>query len=214
MLQALNVDKTYKQNIQALNQASLTMNSGELVSIHGASGCGKTTFLLCCGGLLKPQAGTVQINQTDIYQLSHNQRAAFRAQHIGFVFQQFHLIPYLTAKQNILTADLGSAQENAEKRADELLELIGLNDRASHKPAELSAGQNQRIAVARALFHKPALILADEPTGNLDPESGAGVLDLLKQCSEKTAVLVVSHDERLQTVATRSYHMQNGALSE
>ena len=199
-------------NIKALDHVDLFLETGKLASIQGPSGCGKTTLLLCAGGLLKPSSGTVQINDTDIYSLNQNQRAAFRAQHIGFVFQQFHLIPYLTARQNILAAGLANKTANNEQRADELLNACGLSNRASHKPDALSAGQCQRIAFARAIFHKPSLLLADEPTGNLDPEASEIILNLIKDYATEHAVLIASHSKRVEKFSDCNFKISNAQI--
>ena len=212
MLHIEQVSKRYG-SITALDAASLSVASGTLSCVHGPSGCGKTTLLLCCAGLLQADSGTIHIQEQPVHSMSQQQRTAFRAAHIGFVFQQFHLIPYLTARQNILAAGLGLNKKCDEQRADELLNYIGLEQRAAHKPHEMSAGQCQRIALARALFHRPAVILADEPTGNLDPNTGAEIIDLLLDYAKHAAILVASHDQHIADKATTCLQMEHGRIN-
>ena len=186
--------------------------AGELVALRGPSGCGKSTLLMAAGGLLEPTSGSVEINGTDLYSLGQDGRAQFRAENIGFVFQQFHLIPYLDVRDNILAASLATARAEGE-RVDELLEIFGLQQRAHHVPAALSTGEKQRTAMARALLNNPKLILADEPTGNLDKDNAEALLEQLSGFSGKGgAVLLVTHDARVDDHAGRTIEISDGNL--
>lgn len=183
-------------DVPALTDISFAVNAGQLKIVQGPSGCGKTTLLLSIGGLLAPDSGRVCVNKQDVHGLSAEARACLRATHIGFVFQQFHLVPYLSVRENILAATLGGhANGPADERASELMQRFGLSARARHLPAELSTGERQRTALARALLNRPKLLLADEPTGNLDAENAARVWECLQSfAQEGGAVLVVTHD--------------------
>jgi ABC-type lipoprotein export system ATPase subunit len=167
---------------------------------------------MAAGGLLEPTSGSVQVNETDLYQLSGDGRALFRAANIGFVFQQFHLIPYLDVRDNILAASLATGSGD-EERADELLEHFGLAHRARHVPAALSTGEKQRTAMARALFNQPGLILADEPTGNLDRDHAEGLLEQLSSFTgDGGAVLLVTHDARVEEHTDRTVEIEEGRI--
>jgi putative ABC transport system ATP-binding protein len=179
MLEFKNITKLYtkdEQKIFALDDFSLTINKGEFVAIQGPSGCGKTTLLLAAGGLLKPDQGEIIINDNNVYNLSIEKRALFRAQNIGFVFQQYHLIPYLNVIENIKVPALAQKLKVDEKKVTDLIQLLGLEKRINHTPAELSAGEKQRTALARALLFNPAVLLADEITGNLDEQNAEIVM--------------------------------------
>jgi ABC-type lipoprotein export system ATPase subunit len=207
MLEIEQLGKTYHKGavtITPLRDLALTVRAGEFVAVHGPSGCGKTTLLLIAGGLLHPDAGTVRVDGQDLYRLSAEARAAFRAAHIGFVFQQFHLIPYLTVLENVLAPAVAVPVPEPSKRALDLLEQFGLGHRVRHLPAELSTGERQRTALARALLHRPKLLLADEPTGNLDEDNGRIVLGYLADYARQGgAVLLVTHDRRAAELAHR-----------
>lgn len=217
MLRLDRVTKTYsssKLQVKAIGTISLAVEAGEAVAIRGPSGSGKTTLLLVGGALLRPTGGTVRITGIDPYELSANRRSTFRAQNIGFVFQQFHLVPYLNVLQNILAADVPTRQPDARQRAHELIEHFRLEHRVHHVPAELSVGERQRVALARALFNKPKLMLADEPTGNLDPDNAAIVLDALREyADEGGAVLMVTHDPNAASRAHRIMLLDHGELT-
>jgi putative ABC transport system ATP-binding protein len=217
MLTLDRVSKTYRKGrtaVEAMQAVSLRVAPGEFVAVMGPSGCGKSTLLLASGTLLSPDAGTVRIRETDPYALAPNRRAAFRAGHVGFLFQQFHLIPYLSARDNVLVAAVSLAGPQARRRADELLERFGLRARAAHVPSELSVGERQRIGLARALLAQPPLLLADEPTGNLDEASGQIVLEALAQFAvQGGAVLMVTHDPRAAALAARVVRMDRGRLA-
>jgi len=214
LLKFNDVSKTYTGNdreVRALDGVCLDLNAGQFVAVRGASGCGKSTLLLTAGGLLKPGSGKVAVNDTSLYDLSPEQRARFRAQAIGFVFQQFHLVPYLSVIDNVLAATLAAPIKNARQRAESLLTQFNLDGRAHHVPAELSTGERQRTALARALMHQPQLLLADEPTGNLDPENAQAVLDALREFAKAGgAVLLVTHDDRSADAADKVMHMDVG----
>ncbi len=181
--------------VVALAGISLTVAAGEFVAVQGPSGCGKSTLLLAAGGLLRPDGGTVSVAGKDPYALTAEARAAFRATHIGFVFQQFHLVPYLSVLDNVLTPALAMPGEGALERAGELIAQFGLQDRQHHLPEQLSVGERQRAALARALLNRPELLLADEPTGNLDKDNANVVLDALARFARAGgAVLLVTHD--------------------
>jgi len=216
MLKIEEVTKTYhtkKADVSAVRAISLAVETGEAVAIRGPSGCGKTTLLLMAGALLRPTSGRVQVAGKDPYELSANERSKFRAEHIGFVFQQFHLVPYLNVLQNVLTANVPTCRPQAEQRAVALVDQFGLGDRAHHVPAELSVGEKQRVALARALFNQPRLLLADEPTGNLDPENATVVLDALRSfAADGGAVLMVTHDPAAAERASRELQLGCGQL--
>jgi ABC-type lipoprotein export system ATPase subunit len=201
--------------VHALHDVSLKVESGEFVAVQGPSGSGKTTLLLIAGGLLHPDEGNVFVDGSNPYELRQNSRSALRAAHVGFVFQQFHLVPYLTVLQNVLAASVAKPQAGAPDRAKELLHKLDLEHRTHHVPSQLSTGEQQRTALARALLNDPKLILADEPTGNLDEESGRVVLEsLAKLAGDGKAVLMVGHDGRASTFAGRIRELRNGRFSE
>jgi ABC-type lipoprotein export system ATPase subunit len=216
MLKIENVTRTWRgpQDVRALAGVSLEVRPGEFVAVHGPSGCGKTTLLLVAGGLLAPDAGRVEIGGEDLYALPPERRARVRAGRIGFVFQQFHLLPYLDVLENVLAPTLALRSDGAEGRAKELLERLGLGPRARHKPNELSAGEQQRTALARALLNRPGLLLADEPTGNLDEAAAEEVLRRLEEFARGGgAVLLVTHNPKAVARAARAVHMENGAFA-
>ena len=216
MLKMQEVTKTYtgaQKPLDAVHRITLDIQCKEAVAIRGPSGCGKTTLLLIAGTLLRPTEGQVIIGNVEPYHLSAEERSKFRAQHIGFVFQQFHLIPYLNVLQNILTANVPRKHPRAQQRAQELIEQFGLGPRLHHVPAQLSVGEKQRVALARAMFHRPTLLLADEPTGNLDPENAATVLDALRDyADEGAAVLMVTHNPAAAQRAHRVVSMRDGRI--
>ena len=197
MLNLNSISKTYRKNgatVQALAPINLNVDAGELVAVQGPSGSGKTTLLLIAGGLLHPDAGSVFISDMDVYALNPDSRSEFRSHWIGFVFQQYHLIPYLNVLENILAPTLAQSA-NKKDRALELVQQFGLEHRKDHLPGELSAGEKQRTALARALLFKPKLLLADEITGNLDAANAGIVIDALKFfAADGGAVLLVTHD--------------------
>jgi len=253
VLEIRNLSKRYAHAdgpVDALVDVSLSVAAGEFVSVQGPSGCGKSTLLLAGGGLLAGDAGQVLIDGQDPYALAPDARAALRARRVGFVFQQFHLVPYLSVLDNVLSPSLALAEkkgtgyifarpgeqvacqtEKSEKsslspfsaveracpepveRARMLIEHFGLGQRIAHKPSELSTGERQRTALARALLNEPGLILADEPTGNLDADSGRAVLEYLAEfAGQGGGVLLVTHDDRAACYAMRTVKMQSGRI--
>jgi putative ABC transport system ATP-binding protein len=212
------VSKSYKhrgQLVTALDDASLEITPGDYVAVVGPSGSGKSTLLLMLGGMLSPSSGRVFLNGRSLYDLSPNERAAIRRQKVGFVFQTFNLVPYLTALENV-QIPLYLAGHDAVtqgERATALLQRVGLQDRLDHKPSELSIGQQQRVALARVLANDPELILADEPTGNLDPDTSTQVLGLLEELNrEGRTVVMVTHDPRAAARAKRTLRLQAGRI--
>jgi len=207
MLQIDHLCKEYRvggQVIRAVDDVSLSVQVGEFVALVGKSGCGKTTLLLSAGALLRPDSGRVTVAGQDVYALGSGSRAAFRAANIGFVFQQFHLVPYLTVLQNVLCPSLATPIEHAQEKARALLEQMGLGHRLAHTPAQLSTGERQRVALARAVLPQPKLILADEPTGNLDDVSARMVIDALANfATGGKCVLIVTHDKEVAARAKR-----------
>ena len=202
-------------SVTAVNDMSLEIASGEFVAMGGSSGCGKSTILLIAGGLLRPDQGELEIMGTRPYEVDSTRRASIRSQYIGFVFQQFHLVPYLDALDNVLAPTLARSLPDAEDKAMALLEKFGLTERRHHVPSALSVGEQQRVALARALLLEPKLLLADEPTGNLDPENTDSILDhLVAFAKEGGAVLMVTHDDLAANRASRSIRMEKGSIVE
>jgi ABC-type lipoprotein export system ATPase subunit len=220
MLNLNRVSKTYHTTsgtVAAVDQVNLTLKAGQYVAVQGSSGCGKSTLLLIAGGLLAPDDGDVRIDDTDPYALNANTRSALRAEKIGFVFQQFHLIPYLSVFENIISPAIASGRSPVEsaERGRELLNQFGLEPRKDHTPNELSSGERQRVAMARALFNDPKLLLADEPTGNLDPDNAAMVLSHLKSFAQNGgAVLLVTHDNSAAAEAEQIIRLNNGQVEK
>jgi ABC-type lipoprotein export system ATPase subunit len=217
VLQLDHVGKKYQrgdEQVQVLVDVDFTLDAGEFVVVTGPSGAGKSTLLHIAGGLDAPDTGTVAVAGQDVWAMSASARAAFRRRNLGFVFQFFNLVPMLSAVENVslpLVLD-GMSTRSADARGKELLQRVGLGDRAGHRPAELSGGQMQRVAVARALVARPSIILADEPTGNLDSHSSTEVLDLLRSLSEEhgTAVVMVTHDQVAASYGSREVHLVDG----
>jgi len=211
------VSRTYpgRPPVRALRGVGLRIDAGELVGIVGPSGSGKTTLLNILGTLDRADGGTVRIDGYDVGTLSDRQLSALRAHRIGFVFQQFFLSPGVTALDNVADGLLYTGEPLTQRRARarETLERVGLAGRAHHRPNELSGGQNQRVAVARALVGRPSLLLADEPTGALDSESGAGVLDLLNELHQSgTTIVVITHDHEVAGLLPRQIHIRDGRI--
>ncbi len=213
------VSKSYyrgAEEIHALRNVTLTIEEGSFIVITGPSGSGKSTLLHVAASLDMPNKGTVFFREEDIFSFTNREQARFRRQNLGFVFQFFNLIPTLNAIQNTSLPLLldGVSKRNADARAEELLSSLGMEDRLQHKPHEMSGGQMQRVAVARALIANPALILADEPTGNLDSESGAEVLALLKKAAKDhgAAVALVTHDTEAAEIGDRRISIQDGRV--
>ncbi len=219
-LTANNLAKSYptrSEPLVVLRDVSLTMEAGQNAAIVGPSGSGKSTLLHILGTLDAPTSGQVQLLGTDPFALKEVELAAFRNRHIGFVFQEHYLLPQLTVLENVLIPALANSKPNEEtqKRAKELLQRVGLQERLSHRPAELSGGERQRVAVARALLNKPALVLADEPTGSLDRTSALKVGQLLLelQAAEKAMLIVVTHSSEIAALFERRFEINEGRLS-
>lgn len=204
-----------KGKVVALNDVSMSLAPGELLAVRGPSGCGKSTLLLTAAGLLKPDSGKVLYQErNNPYDLTPDKRSRLRAELIGFVFQQYHLIPYLTVKENIVTPSLIVAVDDPDTLAHELIRKFGLEARIDHVPSQLSTGERQRTALARALFNNPQVIMADEPTGNLDDDNADIVMNHLRSyVGEGGIVLLVTHSARAADYATRTLNMKNGSIS-
>ena len=219
IIQAQQVKKVYRNGllrVEALNGINMQVEEGEMVAIMGPSGCGKTTLLNCLSGLDTIDEGNVFIKGDNLRDLSDNERTAYRARHMGFIFQDFNLLPVLSAVENVELPMLVSRVpgKKARKRALEMLDRVGLSDRARHRPAELSGGQRQRVTVARALTNDPAIVWADEPTGNLDSETAEDIMSLicrLNRENEQTFV-IVTHDIEVGKLANRIFTMRDGEI--
>ena len=215
MIEIENINKSYG-SLQVLRDVCVDIHQGEVVSIVGPSGAGKTTLLQIIGTLDRPDSGSIIFNGTDVLKLKGRELAHFRNRNIGFVFQFHQLLPEFTALENIAMPALlgGTKQSEAYKRAGELLQYMGLSERINHKPAQLSGGESQRVAVARALINNPSVILADEPSGSLDSQNKRELHDLffrLRSEMNQTFV-IVTHDEQLAQQADRVLHMRDGAI--
>jgi putative ABC transport system ATP-binding protein len=218
MLNMQSVSKSYRhrgKTVTALDNVSIEIPKGDFVAVVGPSGSGKSTFLLMFGGMLSPASGNVLVDGQSLYDLSPERRATVRREKIGFVFQTFNLVPYLTALDNVqIPLFLAKLPEKEQKeRAAALLDRVGLGDRLDHKPSELSVGQQQRVALARMLANDPPIILADEPTGNLDPETSQAILDFLEEANgEGRTIVMVTHDMRAAGTARRTLRLVNGSI--
>lgn len=200
--------------VRSLDNLDLRIDSGQFVIVRGPSGCGKTTLLMILGAMLRPSSGRVEFEGRDLYAMSRRDRAAFRANNIGFIFQMFHLVPYLTILENVLMASSKTdTQSERIERARLLLKELGLHERTHHVPNELSAGERQRTAIARALLNQPRLVLADEPTGNLDPQNAAEVFRHLSAFHRSGGtVIVVTHGSMGDEFADRHIELRDGFL--
>ena len=215
MIEVKGIHKSFG-TLEVLKGIDLTINKGEVVSIVGPSGAGKTTLLQVIGTLYKPDSGTLTISGQDVLRLGRKQLARFRNEHIGFVFQFHQLLPEFTAEENVMIPALIARRPKAEaqRRAAELLEMLGLADRADHKPTELSGGENQRVAVARALMNHPDVILADEPSGSLDSHNKEELHKLFFELRDKLGqtFVIVTHDEDLAKLTDRTIHLADGRV--
>ncbi|MBQ2199139.1 MAG: ABC transporter ATP-binding protein [Bacteroidaceae bacterium] len=215
MITLRNITKSFG-TLQVLKGIDLQIEKGEVVSIVGPSGAGKTTLLQIMGTLDTPDTGSVLIGDTDVTQLSQKEMARFRNQHLGFVFQFHQLLPEFTALENVMIPALiaNRSQKETKERAKELLDFLGLSDRAEHKPNELSGGEKQRVAVARALMNKPSVILADEPSGSLDSKNKAELHQLFFDLRDQLGqtFVIVTHDEALAVLTDRTIHLKDGMI--
>lgn len=218
VLDAQNIQKSFtdgKSTVDVIKGISLQVNAGEFVSIVGSSGSGKSTLLHVLGGLERPTSGIVNLNGKRFDNLGEAERGFLRNEHLGFVYQFHHLLPEFTALENIsmpLMLRKGAEFKQVKQRAEYLLERVGLSHRMTHKPGELSGGERQRVALARALVTQPKLMMADEPTGNLDRKTASSIFELLTDLRQEfnMAMLIVTHDEQLAKEADRILHMQDG----
>lgn len=219
VVQAVDVERTYRMQgvpIHALRGVSLDVGEGDFVALVGPSGSGKSTLLHVLGGVDVPDAGTVVADGTDLSTLGDRELTRHRLEHVGLVFQRFHLLPMLTATENveIPLAEIGLSRADRRQRARDLLDRVGLGDRLKHRPGELSGGQRQRVAIARALANRPSLLLADEPTGELDGETSRGILELFESLAVSgTAIVVATHDLKLAAAAGRQMKMVDGRIN-
>lgn len=217
ILKVQNLTKKYGKKdteVVALDNVSFSVNKGEFVAIIGASGSGKSTLLHLIGGVDKPTSGKVFIDGTDIYALNNDNLAIFRRRQIGLIYQFYNLIPILNVKENItLPCDL-DGQKVDEKHLNEILYILGLEKRVDHLPNELSGGQQQRVSIGRAIINNPSIVLADEPTGNLDSKASKEIIDLLKLSNKKynQTLIVITHDEKIALEADRIITIQDGKL--
>ncbi|MEO6392947.1 MAG: ABC transporter ATP-binding protein [Pyrinomonadaceae bacterium] len=219
ILQAENLEKVYRVgrvDVPALRGVSLSVEEGEFVAIMGPSGCGKSTMLHLLGGLLSPTRGTITIDDEDLTAATDARRTDIRRRKIGFVFQRFNLFPTLTAEGNLRLAERIHARngaDNADRRRD-LLKLLKLEDKMHHKPLELSGGEQQRVALARAVVTRPAIVLADEPTGNLDTENSALVLNMFQELNYRfnQTIIMITHNPEAAAMCRRIIHMRDGHI--
>jgi len=228
VVRCADVDRTYRlaadgwfdsgdaRTVNALVDISMAVERGEFVHIAGASGSGKTTLLHHLAALETPSSGVVKLDGTDTAALSEAERARLRLNHVGIVFQRFHLLPSLTARANVAVplVEQGVGKRERRRRAEQRLETVGLGDRLTHRPGQLSGGERQRVAIARALTNDPTLVVADEPTGELDFATGETILSLLYGLAESRAVVVASHDSRVRGVADRTIELRDGRVTD
>ncbi|MCL2828123.1 MAG: ABC transporter ATP-binding protein [Oscillospiraceae bacterium] len=217
ILQVENLTKTYGKGdtiVTALDDVSFSVEKGEFVAIVGASGSGKSTLMHLIGGVDRPDAGRVVVDGNEIYQSNESELAIFRRRNIGIVYQFYNLIPTLTAEENIMLPCLLDNRKADPAKLNTILDTIGLSDRAEHLPSELSGGQQQRVSIGRALINDPAIILADEPTGNLDSKASREVMDLLKLSNKRynQTLLVITHDEKIALEADRIITLSDGQI--
>lgn len=219
-MQVLKVEKLSKIygkdgiSVKALDEISLSIEKGEFVAVVGSSGSGKSTLLHCIGGVDAPTSGKVFVGEHDIYALKDEQQSVMRRRHIGLIYQFYNLIPTLNVKENIVLPSELDRQKVDEDYLNELLELLGLRERIKHLPNELSGGQQQRVAIARALINRPSILLADEPTGNLDSKNSKEIMELLKEANVKfgQTIVMVTHDQNLAQYADRILTIEDGKI--
>ena len=219
LLQVQNLCKVYgtgETAVQALRDVSFTMKKGEFAAVVGEAGSGKSTLLNCIGALDTPSSGSICLEGTNLFGMKENQRTLFRRRNIGFIFQSFHLIEELDVEQNMIFPLLLDHQKPKREKVEELLEILGLKDRRHHLPGQLSGGQKQRAAIARAMITRPMLVLADEPTGNLDSKNSQDVMDLLLKASRhyQQTVLMITHNAQLASAADRVLRVRDGVLTD
>lgn len=219
ILKVQNLCKTYgsgESAVTALKDVSFSLEKGEFAAVVGASGSGKSTLLNCIGGLDTPTSGSIWLNNENLLRMKEELRTVFRRRNIGFVFQSFQLIPELNVEQNVIFPLLLDNRKPEKGAAEEILETLGLKDRRNHLPSQLSGGQQQRVAIGRALITKPILILADEPTGNLDSKNSRDVMDLLVTASRKygQTILMITHNISLAASADRGLNVSDGHLTD
>lgn len=216
MIETKDLHRSYrigKKSIEVLHGIDLQIWKGEKVFLCGPSGAGKTTLLYTLAGLERPEQGEVRINGTDLYRLGRKQQAEFRNRSIGYIFQNYHLLPELTAVENVCVPGAIAGQDQIEA-ALSALERVGLKDRADHLPSELSGGEQQRVAIARAIVNQPAVLFADEPTGNLDSNTSKEIMDILMELADNKGVtlVVVTHDQRLAKIGDRTLIIKDGTI--
>ena len=219
VMQANELWKLYasgESTVQAVKGVNVTIGEGEMIAIMGPSGCGKTTLLNVLSGIDEPTAGEVTIDSKSLFAVSDNERSRMRAEYLGFIFQDFNLLPVLSAVENVELPLLllGKPANEARNTALDALQAVGLGERSGHRPSELSGGQQQRVAIARAIVHNPSVVLCDEPTGNLDSATSASVMDLLKSINKKmgSTFLLVTHDSEVAKQCNRILHMDDGEI--
>lgn len=219
ILKLQNLCKTYGKGdtrVDALKKVSFSLEKGEFAAVVGESGSGKSTLLNCIGALDTPTSGSIMVDRQDLFSMKEEQRTIFRRRNIGFIFQSFQLISELNVEQNIMFPLLLDYRQPNPETVDEILELLGLKDRRHHLPNQLSGGQQQRVAIGRALITKPKLILADEPTGNLDSKNSQDVIDLLTQASRhyQQTILMITHNKNLTSSVDRVFRVTDGTLTD
>ncbi len=207
-----NITKLYNQKVRALDSVSLALDKGDWLTILGPSGSGKSTLLNIIGGLDKPNEGFAYVDGFKITQLSQNELTKFRREHVGFVFQQFHLVPYLTATENVMLAQYFHSIAD-EEEASTALKNLGLGHRLNHLPSQLSSGEQQRVCIARALINEPNVLLADEPTGNLDHQNERTVLEIFKQLNQKgLTIIIVTHNPEIAQLGNCTIRLEHGRI--
>lgn len=219
ILRTQDLCKTYgkgQMRVEALRHVSFSMEKGEFAAVVGESGSGKSTLLNCIGGLDTPTSGQIFLSGEDLFGMKERERTIFRRRNIGFIFQSFHLIPELDVEQNLVFPLLLDHQKPEKEKVEEMLEVLGIADRRRHLPGQLSGGQQQRVAIGRALIARPAIVLADEPTGNLDSKNSQDVMELLLRASQyyRQTVLMITHNRNLTPSADRVFEVKDGMLQE